>query len=105
MTRMTGPDCTVMCNLINTHTRTHSRTHKNRQRHKHTRVERKKNMYRRTVPAAFSCLPLAMLMCGVFGGDMLALIKELAIRRVVYRSELHSNVSQYLAERMEAACP
>ena len=23
MTRMTGPDCTVMCNLINTHTHTH----------------------------------------------------------------------------------
>ena len=22
MTRMTGPDCAVMCNLINTHTRT-----------------------------------------------------------------------------------
>ena len=26
MTRMTGPDCAVMCNLINTHTHTH--THK-----------------------------------------------------------------------------
>ena len=26
MTRMTGPDCVVMCNLINTHTHTH--THK-----------------------------------------------------------------------------
>ena len=24
MTRMTGPDCVVMCNLINTHTHTHS---------------------------------------------------------------------------------
>ena len=24
MTRMTGPDCAVMCNLINTHTHTHS---------------------------------------------------------------------------------
>ena len=23
MTRMTGPDCAVMCNLRNTHTRTH----------------------------------------------------------------------------------
>ena len=23
MTRMTGPDCAVMCNLINTHTHTH----------------------------------------------------------------------------------
>ena len=26
MIRMTGPDCAVMCNLINTHT--HKRTHK-----------------------------------------------------------------------------
>ena len=26
MTRMTGPDCVVMCNLINTHT--HTQTHK-----------------------------------------------------------------------------
>ena len=28
MTRMTGPDCAVMCNLINTHTHTH--THEDR---------------------------------------------------------------------------
>ena len=28
MTRMTGPDCVVMCNLINTHTHTH--THNNK---------------------------------------------------------------------------
>ena len=26
MTRMTGPDCAVMCNLINTHTHTHIHT-------------------------------------------------------------------------------
>ena len=26
MTRMTGPDCAVMCNLINTHTHTHTHT-------------------------------------------------------------------------------
>ena len=26
-TRMTGPDCVVMCNLINTHTHTHTHTH------------------------------------------------------------------------------
>ena len=25
MTRMTGPDCVVMCNLINTHTHTHKK--------------------------------------------------------------------------------
>ena len=28
MTRMTGPDCVVMCNLINTHTHTHTHTKK-----------------------------------------------------------------------------
>ena len=27
MTRMTRPDCAVMCNLINTHTHTHTHTH------------------------------------------------------------------------------
>ena len=27
MTRMTGPDCAVMCNLINTHTHTHIPSH------------------------------------------------------------------------------
>ena len=27
MIRMTGPDCAVMCNLINTHTHTHTHTH------------------------------------------------------------------------------
>ena len=27
MTSMTGPDCAVMCNLINTHTHTHTNTH------------------------------------------------------------------------------
>ena len=27
MTRMTGPDCAVMCNLINTHIHTHTHTH------------------------------------------------------------------------------
>ena len=34
MTRMTGPDCVVMCNLINTHTHTHThtRTHWERSR-------------------------------------------------------------------------
>ena len=26
MTRMTGPDCAVMCNLISTHTNTHTHT-------------------------------------------------------------------------------
>ena len=30
MTRMRGPDCAVMCNLINTHTHTHTHTHDHR---------------------------------------------------------------------------
>ena len=29
MTRMTGPGCVAMCNLINTHTHTHTHTHTN----------------------------------------------------------------------------
>ena len=32
MTRMTGPDCVVMCNLINTHTHTHTHTQQGRKR-------------------------------------------------------------------------
>ena len=38
MTRMTGPDCVVMCNLINTHTHTHTHAHT----HTHTKKKRKK---------------------------------------------------------------
>ena len=34
MTRMTGPDCAVMCNLINTHTHTQAHTYTS---HKHER--------------------------------------------------------------------
>ena len=31
MTRMTGLNCAVMCNLINTHTHTHTRENKSKQ--------------------------------------------------------------------------
>ena len=93
MTRMTGPDCVVMCNLINTHTHTHIHTH----------VERKKNKYRGSFPATYSLLPLAMSTCGDVGSDVHALIKELAIRRVQHRSETYSNESQHLAEGTEVA--
>ena len=34
MTRMTGPDCAVMCNLINTHTQTHRERRGTRNRKK-----------------------------------------------------------------------
>ena len=84
MTRMTGPDCVVMCNLINTHTHTH-------------------NKYRGSFPATYSLLPLAMSTCDDIGLDVHALIKELAIRRVQHRSETFSNESQHLAEGAEVA--
>ena len=35
-TRMTGPDCAVMCNLMNTHTHTHTHTHVHTHTNKHT---------------------------------------------------------------------
>ena len=131
MTRMTGPDCVVMCNLINTHTHTHTHTHihihtnkallleitivspcagsnlGNAARHlgKHLAdaVERKKNKYRDSFPATYSLLPLAMSTCGEVSADVPVPIKELAIRRVEHRSETHSNESQHLAEGTEVA--
>ena len=36
MTRMTGPDCAVMCNLINTHTHTHHTHTHTHHTHTHT---------------------------------------------------------------------
>ena len=61
MTRMTGPDCAVMCNLINIYTYTHTQTHTHTQERRksarnrkivvdavretgETRVEREKNV-------------------------------------------------------------
>ena len=41
--------------------------------------------------------------CGEVGSDVHALIKELAIRRVQHRSEIHSNESQHLGEGAEVA--
>ena len=66
-------------------------------------VERTKNKYRGSFPATYSPLPLAMSTCGEVGSDVYALIKELAIRRVQYRSETHSNEFQHLAEGTEGA--
>ena len=40
MTRMTGPDCVVMCNLINTHTHTHLAWEDQREWHRMTRMTR-----------------------------------------------------------------
>ena len=66
-------------------------------------VERKKNKYQGSFPAIYSLLPLAMSIRGEVGSDVHALIKELAIRRVEYRSETHSNESQHLVEGTEVA--
>ena len=66
-------------------------------------VERKKNKYRGSFPAAYSLFPLAMSTCGDVGSEVHALIKELAIRRVQHRSETYSNESQHLAEGTEVA--
>ena len=38
MTRMTGPDCVVMCNLINTHTHTHTPREDQCEWHRMTRM-------------------------------------------------------------------
>ena len=66
-------------------------------------VERRKNKYRGSFPAAYPLLPLAMSTCGDVGSDVHALIKELAIRRVEHRSETNSNESQHLVEGTEVA--
>ena len=147
MTRMIGPDCAGMWNLINTHMHTHTNTpfriaraQFNKYTHTHTlinththththditivtpcagsnlenaahqvgqyladAIERKKNKYRASSPAAYSLFPLAMSICDEVGSDVHALIKELAIRRVEHRPEMHSNESQHLTERTEVA--
>ena len=73
-------------------------------KHRADAVERKKYKYRSSFPATYSLLPLAMSTCGEVGSHAHTLIKELLIRRVEHRSEIHSNESQHLAERKEEAC-
>ena len=87
MTRMTGPDCVVMCNLINTHTHTHTHT-----QHLAHAVEWKKNKYWGSFTATYSLLPIAMSTSGDVGSDVHALIKELAIRRVQHRLDILQRV-------------
>ena len=52
-------------------------------------AERKKNKYRGSFPATYSLLLLAMATCGDVSSYVHALIKELAMRRVQYRSETY----------------
>ena len=67
-------------------------------------VEQKKNKYRGSFPATYSLLPLAVSTCGWTGSDVqYAFIKEIDIRRIEHRSEIHSNKSQHLADGTEAA--
>ena len=49
MTRMTGPDCVVMCNLINTHTHTlHTkRNGKNTRKKRHLQINKKRGKHKR----------------------------------------------------------
>ena len=108
MTRMTGPDCVVMCNLINTYIHTYIHTYICIVRVKsslwlkiHGPSDRDK--YRGSFPATYCFLPLTMSTCGGVGSDVHALIKELAIRRVRHRSETYFNESQHLAEGTEVA--
>ena len=66
-------------------------------------VERKKNKCPGSFPATFSLLPLDMSTCDEIGSVVRALIKELAIRRVEKRLEIHSSESQHLAGGTEVA--
>ena len=66
-------------------------------------VERKKNKYRGSLPATYSLLLLAMSTCDDVGLDMHALTKELAVRRVDHRSEVHSNKPHNLEEGTQVA--
>ena len=68
-----------------------------------SRVEVKQEKCRRSFSATHTLIPLAMSTCGEAGSDVHALIKELAIRRVEHRPEIHSNESRYVAERTEVA--
>ena len=56
-------------------------------------VEGKKNKYRSTFTVAYSLLTLAMSTPGEPGLEVHTLIKELTIRRVEHRSDIHANKS------------
>ena len=52
----------------------------------------------RSFLATYSLLHLAMSMCGEAGSDVYVLVKEIAIKGVEHRSEIHSNESKRLVE-------
>ena len=59
-------------------------------------VERNKKKYRGSFPATYSLLSLAMSTCSEVGLDLHALIREVPIRQVEHRSEIHFNEPQRL---------
>ena len=64
-------------------------------------VQCKKNKYRGWIPDIYSPLLFVMLTCGAVGSDVYGLIKELVIRRIEHRTEIHSNESHHLSEGTE----
>ena len=72
-------------------------------KHPRRRSQQKKNKYPGSFPATYPLLPLATSTRGEAGSDVHAFIKELAIRRVEHRSEIHSKESRHLVEGTEVA--
>ena len=62
-----------------------------------------RNKYRGSFSATYFFVPLAILACDAVGLDEHVLTKELAIRWVEHRSEIHSNEFQHLTEGTEVA--
>ena len=63
-------------------------------------MERKNDKYQGSFPATYF-FPVAMFTCREAGSDVHALIKELAIRQVEHRPDIHSDESRHLAEGTE----
>ena len=66
-------------------------------------IERNINKYRGSYPSAYSLVPIDVPTCREVGPDVHALIKELAMRRVGHRSEIHSDKSRHLVGGTEVA--
>ena len=66
-----------------------------------TRLSGRKTSIGARSPLPTTSFPLDMSTCGEVGSDVYALIKELAIRPLEHRSEIHPNESRHLAEGIE----